>query len=123
MNVQLNKTVSTRVVVYSLLAVFAVYAIFFGPRAVQSRNMKRAGSISDKIKAYLDHDESFSDLRILYSTGNLGRNIRIMGSVPNEAKLRLLKAFVNAECQDEVIHVGLQVRVRPKETTDNMVVH
>ena len=122
MNDRLKKNVSTRVVVYSLLAVFAIYAIFFGPAAVQSRNMKRASSIGKQIKASLRNDAAYSDLQILYSTGNLGRDIRIKGYVPTEAQLRLLKELINTEFQDDVINVMLLVGVRPEDTTDNMVV-
>ncbi len=115
MNDHLNKTVSTRAVVYSLLAVFAVYAVFFGPGAVQRRNMKRATVIKKQIHAHLALDESYSHITIGASTANLGRNLYIFGYVPNDEKRNLLKDLIETEFQDDVIKILFSVKVMPEE--------
>jgi len=121
MNKYLNKTDSIRMVVYSMHAVFAVYALFFGPSAIQSRNMKRARAIEEQIDARLSLDESYSQIRTAVSTGNLGRNLLIIGNVPTQEKLDMLTELIDEEFQDDVIKIKLLVRVHPVEIdeTDN----
>ena len=115
MKTYLNKPVSTRVVVYSLLGVFALYALFFSPGAIQSRNMKRAASIKDDILTYISHDEIYSQVRIVVGTTNLGRDLYIMGQVPTEESLDSLKETINANYQDDVIEMRFMVRVISQE--------
>ena len=115
----LKHVVNTRVVVYSLLAVFAVYALF-GPAAIQSRNMERGALIKEDILKYLSDDEVYSQIEVKATTACLGRNLYFVGQVPSQDSLDSLKEQVNEHFHDDVIRFVFAVSVGPEncEVTD-----
>lgn len=105
---------TTRIIVYSALLIFAIYAFFFGPSAVQSRNMKRGEPIAAKIREYISHDEAYTNVRAGPSYISLGKYVLVTGVVPTEENKEALIDIINTRFNnDEIIEVKVVVKVEP----------
>lgn len=78
--------------------VFCLYSLItigvsacWGQAWVRSRNIRQAQRELDVVKKELGSDTRFSELLFLVSTTNLGNDIKVMGSVPDQACLDYLK--------------------------------
>lgn len=69
----------------------------WGLASVRSRNIRQAQRELDVVKKELGSDTRFSELMFLVSTTNLGDNIVVAGSVPDQASLDYLKLLIKME--------------------------
>lgn len=119
----MNKELKKRLIFYPcFFIVIGVSSYLWGPAFVQSRNMKQAQQEIELIKQELGTDPRFSELAFLRSTSNLGKDIIIKGSVPDESSLNYLKSLMGKKISDKfVIRFIVQVQQGSRELSPTEV--
>lgn len=100
----MNKQLKKRLIFYPcFFVVISVCSYLWGPIFVQSRNMKQARQEIAAVKRELSADSRFSELMFLQSTADMGKDIIIKGSVPDESSLDYLKSLMGKKISDKFV--------------------
>ena len=84
-----------RLLIYvSIIAVIIISSFFWGSPG-QSRNMRQARKEISQLKGLLRDDETFSNIKFVQSTANLGRLIGLKGTVANQESFDMLKMLIH----------------------------
>jgi hypothetical protein len=86
----------SRILLYGIGGAVAAWILLFGPKAQQTRNMKRAEQhILTKITPLLQNDPRFDGVVLKPYTEHLG-SIVVTGTIANYADITELRGMINA---------------------------
>ncbi len=99
-----------------LFAVISGLAFLLSPAPEQTRNMRETRREIELLKKELASDSRFSNLKISPTTSNFGKEMLIIGSIPDELSLVQLKSMVERRVPEKYdIRYYIKIKAEPED--------
>jgi hypothetical protein len=104
------------VFIICLLVVVGGLAFLLSPSPEQTRNMRETQREIELLKKELASDSRFSNLKISPTTSNYGKEMLIIGSIPDELSLVQLKSMVERRVPEKYdIRFYIKIKAVPED--------
>ena len=104
------------VFIICLLVVVGGLAFLLSPSPEQTRNMRETQREIELLKKELASDSRFSNLKISPTTSNYGKEMLIIGSIPDELSLVQLKSMVERRVPEKYdIRYYIKIKAEPED--------
>jgi len=104
------------VFIICLMVVVGGLAFLLSPSPEQTRNMRETQREIELLKKELASDSRFSNLKISPTTSNFGKEMLIIGSIPDELSLVQLKSMVERRVPEKYdIRFYIKIKAVPED--------